>query len=332
VRCLEQPDRPCTGPSTLLRERLFVIRGADLERARSVIFRGRPGAHDDAAARPTKVRTDEIVALVPPGAHSGRLTVVANYGLRGTSSWRVRVRKAPRPKPVDIAPGSRFFFDGRRRPTFAFDVPQPTQTTVELVHEETGEVVRSWPVTAQPGQRAEVHWDGRGTRTVQTPGTYRFRFAGSAGTANTEGSTSFRFADHLFRIRGPHNLGYTNTNRFGGGRGHQGIDMFSRCGPRLAVARGGRVQYTGYQARAGWYAVVDGRDTGVDYVYMHMRGPALVQTGQRVFTGQKLGQVGDSGNASGCHLHFEKWSSPGWYEGGRPLDPTASLRLWESYG
>jgi murein DD-endopeptidase MepM/ murein hydrolase activator NlpD len=140
-----------------------------------------------------------------------------------------------------------------------------------------------------------------------------------------------RYADHLFPIRGRHNLGYTPTNGFGGGRGHKGQDMFARCGTRLAAARGGRVEFAGYQSAAGYYVVIDGAATGIDYVYMHMRQPPLVRTGQRVFTGQQLGEVGETGHAAGCHLHFELWSSPGWYKGGKAFDPLPSLKHWDSY-
>jgi murein DD-endopeptidase MepM/ murein hydrolase activator NlpD len=91
------------------------------------------------------------------------------------------------------------------------------------------------------------------------------------------------------------------------------------------------VQYAGYHSAAGYYAVIDGAETGVDYVYMHMRKPALVTTGERVFTGQKIGEVGETGRATGCHLHFELWTAPGWYEGGRAFDPLLSLRLWDSF-
>ena len=91
------------------------------------------------------------------------------------------------------------------------------------------------------------------------------------------------------------------------------------------------MQYAGYHAAAGNYLVIDGAGTGQDYVYMHMRSPALVNTGDRVFTGQKVGEVEETGRASGCHLHFELWSSPGWYEGGRAVNPLPPLRLWDSY-
>jgi murein DD-endopeptidase MepM/ murein hydrolase activator NlpD len=62
---------------------------------------------------------------------------------------------------------------------------------------------------------------------------------------------------------------------------------------------------------------------------MHLRGPALVKAGSFVYTGQPLGEVGDTGNAQGCHLHFELWSAPGWYAGGRPFDPLPHLKRWD---
>jgi murein DD-endopeptidase MepM/ murein hydrolase activator NlpD len=41
--------------------------------------------------------------------------------------------------------------------------------------------------------------------------------------------------------------------------------------------------------------------------------------------------VGESGNASGCHLHYEMWSPPGWYEGGTFMDPAPYLKAWDKY-
>ena len=66
-------------------------------------------------------------------------------------------------------------------------------------------------------------------------------------------------------------------------------------------------------------------------MYAHLRQPAMVNKGQRVTTGQQVGVVGHTGDATGCHLHFELWTGPGWYDGGKPFDPLPSLQAWDGW-
>ena len=134
----------------------------------------------------------------------------------------------------------------------------------------------------------------------------------------------------VFPIRGEHDYG-SDTSRFGNARGrpHRGHDVFAACGTPLAAAVGGEVRYAGYQSAAGNYIVIQGADPDWDYVYMHLSQPALFRTGQTVQTGEQIGTVGETGNAQGCHLHFELWTAPGWYEGGSAFDPLPSLRAWD---
>jgi murein DD-endopeptidase MepM/ murein hydrolase activator NlpD len=134
----------------------------------------------------------------------------------------------------------------------------------------------------------------------------------------------------VFPVRGPHDYGGAGS-RFGSARSghtHQGQDVMASCGTRLVSAMAGRVQYRGYQGSAGNYVVIDTRGTNADTVYMHMQKPAIVSTGQSVGAGQKIGRVGQSGNAEGCHLHFEYWVGD-WYGGGHPVDPLPYLRAWD---
>jgi murein DD-endopeptidase MepM/ murein hydrolase activator NlpD len=134
--------------------------------------------------------------------------------------------------------------------------------------------------------------------------------------------------DGVFPIRGKHDYG-TFINRFGGGRGHQGQDAFAACGTPLVAAWSGKVIKAAFQTRAGNYVVIkhaDGRSTA----YMHMRLPTELRTGEQVQAGDVIGEVGETGRASGCHLHFELWTAPGWYRGGRPVDPLATLRALDS--
>jgi murein DD-endopeptidase MepM/ murein hydrolase activator NlpD len=134
----------------------------------------------------------------------------------------------------------------------------------------------------------------------------------------------------VFPVDGAHDFG-TRTNRFGGGRGHQGQDVFAACGTPIVAALAGVVTTATYQSRAGHFAVVTA-DDGTSQVYMHMQRKALVRRGQTIAAGTPLGAVGDSGSAEGCHLHFELWTAPGWYRGGEPVDPLPALRQWEAAG
>jgi murein DD-endopeptidase MepM/ murein hydrolase activator NlpD len=115
------------------------------------------------------------------------------------------------------------------------------------------------------------------------------------------------------------------ANRFGGGRGHQGHDVFARCGTPLVAADAGRVIEADYHGAAGNFVIVR-TDAGRSHVYMHLHAPARVKAGELVGAGETLGSVGQSGNAWDCHLHFEIWTAPGWYRGGHPIDPLPFLR------
>ena len=137
----------------------------------------------------------------------------------------------------------------------------------------------------------------------------------------------------VFPIPGTHNFGGAEA-RFGAprsGHSHQGQDVFAACGERLVAAQSGNVKVRAYQASgAGYYVVIDGSD-GFDYVYMHLAKASWATAGTYVSAGTQIGRVGASGNASGCHLHFEMWTSPGWFSGGAPVDPLPYLLAWDAY-
>lgn len=127
----------------------------------------------------------------------------------------------------------------------------------------------------------------------------------------------------VFPVRGTHDYG-TEVNAFGGGRGHEGQDILAACATPIVAALAGTITLVRFQERAGNYVVVKASD-GTSQAYMHMLAPATVRKGEPVTAGQPLGQVGQTGAASACHLHFELWTAPGWYEGGRPIDPLPLL-------
>ena len=331
VSCVAGAAARCPSGGALVHGATAVIRGGELDATDEVVFRGGRGSKDDVSIRPASVERRTVKAVVPKAARSGVIV------LRSAVAGPARTRRAVRvyaPAPVDAAPGNKFFFDGIKRPRFSFQVDRPVEATVELVHAHDGSLVKSWTVAAEPGATNTVTWGGNGAHGATTP--YQFRLVGEARSARageSKAQRTFNWFRHVFPIRGRHNLGYTATNNFGGGgeRTHKGQDMFAKCGTPLAAARGGRVQFAGYHSAAGYYMVIDGRGTGVDYAYMHMLRPAKLGTGKRVRTGQLIGQVGETGRATGCHLHFEMWSAPGWYEGGAAFDPLAHLKAWDRH-
>jgi murein DD-endopeptidase MepM/ murein hydrolase activator NlpD len=234
---------------------------------------------------------------------------------------------------IDARPGVKF--------SFRLSGASAAALKVELVSAGDGAVVKTWTPQDVPGQVQSVSWNGRLGKASARPGRYSFRLtAASADGSEARSSQSgdvqrdaFDLYDHIFPIRGPHDFGNSGA-RFGAGRAghiHQGQDTFAKCGTRMVAARGGRVKFKQYHAAAGNYIVIDGDGTDVDYVYMHLDQPSPFSAGDRVYTGQTIGAVGDTGNAEGCHLHFEMWGAPGWYDGGKPFDPLPSLQAWDSW-
>ena len=138
---------------------------------------------------------------------------------------------------------------------------------------------------------------------------------------------------YVFPLGDPHDFGGAGS-RFGAPRGdrtHQGQDVSAPCGTPVFSAHAGTVKVNAYQASgAGYYVVVDGAD-GTDTVYMHLQAPSPIPKGAVVAPGTQIGANGASGSAAGCHLHFEHWTAPGWYEGGAPYDPLPELQYWDSY-
>ena len=136
----------------------------------------------------------------------------------------------------------------------------------------------------------------------------------------------------VFPVQGTHSYGGPGS-RFGAprsGHTHQGQDVTAACGTPLVSVMNGTVQYAGYQASAaGNYIVIDNNGTLDDFVYMHLAYPATVRAvNAPIAAGQQIGVVGNTGDSTGCHLHFEFWQGD-WYGGGQPIDPLPSLLAWD---
>jgi len=148
--------------------------------------------------------------------------------------------------------------------------------------------------------------------------------SGGVGIGGTGGGATSTTAG-VFPLRGHHTYG----DGIGAGRNHEGQDIMAKCGKPVVAAQAGRVGYVDYQSAAGNYVVIDGKGKANDTVYMHLLHRSSVRKGQRVEAGQQLGLVGQTGDATACHLHFEMWSPPGWYKGGSVVDPLPFLKRWD---
>jgi murein DD-endopeptidase MepM/ murein hydrolase activator NlpD len=143
--------------------------------------------------------------------------------------------------------------------------------------------------------------------------------------------TSSAPGPHRFPVAGVFDWGGAGA-RFGAkrkGHRHQGRDLAAALGTPVVAPYRGVVTAVQYQARAaGHYVVLHGDGDDYDYVFMHLRsGSVVVREGEHVRTGQRLGEVGNTGDSTGPHLHFELWVGR-WYAGGHPIDPLPLLEAW----
>lgn len=103
--------------------------------------------------------------------------------------------------------------------------------------------------------------------------------------------------------------------------GHTGQDFPGPEGTPIFAAEAGTVTVRHLGNRSyGTYIIID-HGGGMQTLYAHMYPhQPLVRTGDRVERGQPIGAIGNNGNSSGPHLHFEVKI------GGRPLNRMPFLR------
>ncbi|MFS0771400.1 M23 family metallopeptidase [Sphingomonas sp. 1P08PE] len=114
--------------------------------------------------------------------------------------------------------------------------------------------------------------------------------------------------------------------RDGGDRPHHGTDIMAPGGTPVLAAAPGRVEKLFFSDAGGITAYVRSPNGRWSYYYAHLAGyaPGLAE-GQVVRAGDRIGFVGDTGNAGAgnTHLHFgvsrmvpgDRWSD------GEPIDP-----------
>ncbi|KMS91109.1 M23 family metallopeptidase [Prauserella rugosa] len=109
----------------------------------------------------------------------------------------------------------------------------------------------------------------------------------------------------------------TFTSGFGArwGTTHYGIDLANSIGTPIVSAVDGTVIEAGPASGFGQWVKVQ-RDDGIVTVYGHVSSFS-VSEGERVKAGDEIALMGNEGQSTGPHLHFEVWTS----DGGEKIDP-----------
>ncbi|WP_053955056.1 peptidoglycan DD-metalloendopeptidase family protein [Inediibacterium massiliense] len=87
------------------------------------------------------------------------------------------------------------------------------------------------------------------------------------------------------------------------GRKHTGIDLAAPIGTPVSAADGGKVVFAGTKSGYGKCIILE-HGSGTQTYYAH-NSKLLVSVGQKVYKGQKIAEVGNTGRSTGPHLHFE---------------------------
>ncbi|HEX2084528.1 MAG TPA: peptidoglycan DD-metalloendopeptidase family protein [Solirubrobacteraceae bacterium] len=115
----------------------------------------------------------------------------------------------------------------------------------------------------------------------------------------------------------PVNGAFTSPFGMRWGRLHAGIDIAAPTGTGIRAADSGRVALVGWVGGYGNYTCIQhGRAMSTCYAHQSSQS---VSVGQSVSKGQVIGAVGNTGNSTGPHLHFEVRIN------GSPVDPMGYL-------
>ncbi len=93
------------------------------------------------------------------------------------------------------------------------------------------------------------------------------------------------------------------SSYWGDGRNHRGVDIVNPKGAKIYAAADGVVSFSGWYGAYGKCIIIDHLDGKTQTLYSH-NSLNLVEKGDTVIAGQTIGEVGETGNATGNHLHF----------------------------
>ena len=132
---------------------------------------------------------------------------------------------------------------------------------------------------------------------------------------------------NMYRIaaeKSPFALPLTSSFRFTSGYGrrwgrlHAGTDLAGAHGSPVVATADGTVTHAGWESGYGQLVTVR-HAFGIETRYAHL-SEIKVNVGDRVSRGERIGDMGNSGNSTGTHLHYEV------RVGGNPVNPMTFIK------
>jgi murein DD-endopeptidase MepM/ murein hydrolase activator NlpD len=123
-----------------------------------------------------------------------------------------------------------------------------------------------------------------------------------------------------------HNTDFSKTPTYAGAgghlRGHWGVDIFGPKGTPILAPVSGKVKYNNSNGNT---IIIEDPETGFSHWLGHLDS-RTIEDGEFVMAGEKVGTLGNTGNASGTapHLHYNIYKTTSGFESGE--DPTDVLK------
>ena len=93
---------------------------------------------------------------------------------------------------------------------------------------------------------------------------------------------------------------------------HNGVDLVGKEGDPIYLSYSGKVSNVGYDDERGNFIEIENED-GCTIIYNHLKDKPGYKVGDSVMPGDKIGEVGNTGNSTGPHLHISVLSKDGEY-------------------
>jgi len=161
---------------------------------------------------------------------------------------------------------------------------------------------------------ADGGWQPRSRRhKAMLEGLGALAAAGSAKNTSLEGLLAHLEENSARLLRTPSiaptkgwmtsTFGYRTSPFTGKREFHRGLDIAGRAGTPVLATADGVVQFAGARRALG-KSVVLRHGYGVETKYGHLQ-EVLVQSGDKIRRGQKIGLMGSTGHSTGPHLHYQ---------------------------